>query len=129
VGAALFGVHWGPVIPSMTLVVVWALVGCGIGMLFGTLFRTPEQATAIGPMLGIALGMLGGCMWPLEIVPPFMRTLGHLTPQAWAVDGWVVLLSQGGGLRDIATNLLVLLAFATVFLGLATFRLRRRLSL
>jgi ABC-2 type transport system permease protein len=129
IGAAFFGVHWGPVLPAMALVLVWALVGCGVGMLCGTLFRTPEQASAIGPILGIALGMLGGCMWPLEIVPPAMRTIGHLTPHAWAVDGWIVLLSQGGGLLDIGPKLLVLLGFAAVFLGLATFRMRRRLSL
>ena len=71
------------------LVIVWALVGTGAGVFSGTLFRTPEQASAIGPAVGIAFGMLGGCMWPLEIVTPVMRTIGHLVPQAWAVDAWI----------------------------------------
>jgi hypothetical protein len=31
------------------------------------------RRSAIGPVVGIAFGMLGGCMWPLEIVPNTVR--------------------------------------------------------
>ena len=128
IGAALFGVSWGPVLPAVALVVVWALVGTAAGMLSGTVFRTPEQASSIGPSLGIALGMLGGCMWPLEIVGTTMARVGHLTPQAWAVDAWTALLSRGAGLSGIATDLLILLAFATALFTLATTRMARNLN-
>jgi ABC-2 type transport system permease protein len=128
VGAAVFGVSWGDPLASVVLVVVWALVGAGAGMLAGTLFRTPEQATAIGPAAGIALGMLGGCMWPLAVVSNTMRQLGHVTPHAWAVDAWTTLLSRGGTLSTIAGPLLILAGFATAFLTLATVRLRRILA-
>ena len=128
VGALLFGVSWGNPLAAFVLVATWALVGTGAGMLSGTLFRTPEQASAIGPTIGIAFGMLGGCMWPLEIVPPAVRALGHLTPHAWAVDAWVTLLSRGGGLLDILRQLVVLAAFATALLVLASLRLRRTLA-
>jgi ABC-2 type transport system permease protein len=127
VGAAVFGVHWGDPAAAAVLVVVWALVGTGAGMLSGSLFRTPEQASSIGPALGIAFGMLGGCMWPLEIVGPVMRTVGHVVPHAWAVDAWVELLSRGGNLSDIVRQLLVLAAFAAGLLLLASYRLRRTL--
>lgn len=127
VGLLVFGVDWGNPLAAGVLVLVWALVGTGAGMLSGTVFRTPEQASAIGPSLGIALGMLGGCMWPLAIVAPVMRTVGHLAPHAWAVDAWTTLLSKGGGLADVAQQLAVLLGFAVVLLTLASYRLRRSL--
>lgn len=73
VGAVMFGVSWGNPLAAAALIGMWALVGTGAGMVSGTLFRTPEQATAIGPAVGIAFGMLGGCMWPLEIVPQSVR--------------------------------------------------------
>src|SRR5450759_4400618 len=98
VGAVMFDVSWGDPAAAVALVVVWALVGTGAGMVSGTLFRTPEQATAIGPAVGIAFGMLGGCMWPLEIVPRSARLAGHAFPHAWAVDAWTNLLSRGCGL-------------------------------
>jgi ABC-2 type transport system permease protein len=72
--------------------------------------------------------MLGGCMWPLAIVTPVMRSIGHAAPQAWAVDAWTTLLSRDGGLGDIAVQLGILLGFAAVLLGLAVWRMRRRLT-
>ena len=127
VGAVLFGVSWGNPLAAAALIAMWALVGTGAGMVSGTLFRTPEQATAIGPTIGIAFGMLGGCMWPLEIVPPSVRLLGHATPHAWAVDAWVTLLSRGGGLADIAGYLAILAGYAVALFALASLRLRRSL--
>ncbi|MFI7115358.1 ABC transporter permease [Amycolatopsis sp. NPDC049868] len=127
VGALLFGVSWGDPVAAATLTVTWALVGAGAGMLSGTVFRTPEQASAIGPAIGIGAGMLGGCTWPLEIVPPVVRTVGHATPHAWAVDAWTAILSRGGGLGDILGPLAVLGGFAILFLGVASLRLRRSL--
>ena len=128
VGSLVFGVSWGDPVAATALVVLWALVGTGAGVLAGSLFRTPEQATAIGVSAGMAAGMLGGCMWPLEIVGDTMRTVGHAMPHAWAVDAWVELLSRGGGLGDIAGQLAVLAGFAAVLLTAATLRLRARLT-
>jgi ABC-2 type transport system permease protein len=128
VGAVLFGVSWGDPLAATALITVWALVGTGAGMLSGTLFRTPEQASAIGPTLGIALGMLGGCMWPLAIVPAAVRTIGHLTPHSWAIDSWTEILSRGGGITDIATPLAILTAFAAALLAIASLRLHRSLT-
>lgn len=125
VGGIAFGVSWGNPLAATVLVVLWALVGAGAGMLSGTVFRTAEQATSIGPTVGIAMGMLGGCMWPLSIVTSAMREIGHLTPQAWAVDAWTSLLSRGGNIVSIGPQLAVLAGFAAALLALATVRFRK----
>ncbi|HUI03459.1 MAG TPA: ABC transporter permease [Acidimicrobiales bacterium] len=126
-GALLFGVSWGDPLAAATLVVLWAVVAAGVGLLAGTLFRSPEQASALGPTLGILFGMLGGCMWPLSIVSPAVRAIGHATPHAWAVDAWTALIARGAGFAGIATDLAVLVAFAVALMALATWRLGRRL--
>ena len=128
IGAFAFGVQWGDPLAAGALVLVWALVGTGAGVLSGTVFRTPEQASAIGAPVGIALGMLGGCMWPLEIVPGAMRTLGHLFPHAWAVDAWIGVLSRGEGIGGIARPLGMLALFAAGLIVLAAARLRRTVT-
>lgn len=127
VGGLLFGVSWGDPVAAVLLVVVWALVGTGAGMLSGGVFRTPDQAASIGPVIGIGFAMLGGCMWPLEIVPPVVRTIGHVTPHAWAVDAWTTVLSKGGTTADIVGPLGVLSLFAAGLLVAASYRLHRRL--
>lgn len=126
-GWLLFGVDWGDPPAALLLVVAFALVGTGVGMLLGAVLRNAEQATSIGPPVGIALGMLGGCMWPLAIVPEPMRAVGHLFPQAWAMDAFIALIARDAGLAGITRQLAVLAAFAVALLAVATWRLRRAL--
>jgi ABC-2 type transport system permease protein len=126
-GWLVFGVDWGDPPAALLLVVLFSLVGTGVAMLFGAVLRNAEQATSIGPPVGIALGMLGGCMWPLAVVPEPMRVVGHLFPHAWAMDAFVDLIAKDAGLAGIAVPLAVLAAFAAVLLTLAVWRLRRTL--
>lgn len=121
----LFGVDWGDPLGAAAVVVLFVLVGTAAGMLLGTLARNGEQATAIGVPIAIAMAMLGGCMFPLDMVPAFLRTIGHAMPHAWAVDAWDTLLLDAGGLSDIDTELAVLALFAVGLLVLAALRLRR----
>lgn len=124
-GSLLFGFSWGNLPGVTALVAAFALVSTGMSLLVATVARSNEQATSVGPPVGLALAMLGGCMWPLEIVPPVMRTIGHLTPHAWALDGFIKLMGGDATIVDIAPQLFVLLGMAAVLLPLATWRLRR----
>jgi ABC-2 type transport system permease protein len=54
-----------------------------------------------------------------------MRAIGHLTPNAWAMDAWIRLVFVRVGLGGVARQLLALTAFAAVLFPLATWRLRR----
>jgi ABC-2 type transport system permease protein len=127
VGWLVFGVDWGDPPAALLLLVTFALVATGVGLLLGAVLGNAEQATSIGPPVGIALGMLGGCMWPLAIVPAPMRAVGHLFPQAWAMDGFIALIARNAGLAGITRQLAVLAAFAAVLLAQATWRLRKTL--
>jgi ABC-2 type transport system permease protein len=82
----------------------------------------------MGPVIGIALAMLGGCMWPLSIVSSLMRQLGHVAPHAWAVDGWTSVLARHGGLAAISGDLAILCGYAAVVFAFATVRFRRSLA-
>lgn len=124
VGAFVFGVGWGDPVGVALVTLVFAVVAAAVGLLLGSIVRDPDQAQAAGVPIAIALGMLGGCMWPLEVVPPAMRAVGHLTPQAWAMDAWIALVFEGQGVGDIAVELAVLAGFAVV-LGLLARRVLR----
>jgi ABC-2 type transport system permease protein len=127
VGLGVFGVDWGDPPAALLLLVTFALVATGVGMLLGSVLRNADQANSIGPPVGIALGMLGGCMWPLAVVPAPMRAVGHLFPQAWAMDGFIALIARDAGLAGITRQLAILAAFAAALLALASWRLRRTL--
>ena len=116
-GAVLFGVNWGNALAAALLVVLFGAVATATGLLVGAAARDPDQAQAMVIPAAIGLAMLGGCMWPLEVVPPVMRTVGHLAPHAWAMDAWTTLVFDDGGVSAIALELAVLAGFALV-LGL-----------
>jgi ABC-2 type transport system permease protein len=128
IGAIVFGVSWGDPVGAALLVVLFAVVATAVGLVVGAIVDDPDQAQAAAVPIAIALGMLGGCMWPLEIVPPIMRTLGHLSPHAWAMDGWIALVFDGEGVGGIVPQLAVLATFAVVLGVAARLRLLRALT-
>ncbi|HEX6423298.1 MAG TPA: ABC transporter permease [Acidimicrobiales bacterium] len=128
VGTLVFGVRWGDPAAATLVVVLFAMVATAVGLLVGATVRDPDQAQAVGIPVAIALGMLGGCMWPLEIVPPVMRAIGHVAPHAWAMDAWIALIFEGEGLGGIAGELAVLAGYAVVLGVVARRRLLRALT-
>jgi ABC-2 type transport system permease protein len=124
----LLGVRWSTPGPLLLVALVVGIAAGCLGTLTGTfLASTTSGATVAGP-IGFTLGMLGGALWPLEIVPPVARTIGHLTPQAWAVDA----LNAAGGLDEGAGGwggpTFVLIGYAAVLLAAAVLRLRRSVA-
>ena len=123
--ALLFGVNWGQPAGVAAVVILFALVGAGAGILLGTLFRTEQQAIGVSLLLGLGLGALGGCMVPLEVFSPTMKRVAHLTPQAWGNDAFTQLVGHHAAVTAILPQLGILAAYAAVLLALATWRLRR----
>jgi ABC-2 type transport system permease protein len=128
-GALVFGIDWGNPLGVVAIIAAFSLVVAAVSLLVGAISPTAELATSIGPPIGIVLGMLAGCMWPLEIVPAPMAVAGHFTPHAWAVDAFVQLMGAGATLLDVLTEVGILLAFAAVILAVAVWRLRRSILL
>jgi ABC-2 type transport system permease protein len=96
--------------------------------LMGTIFRSPEQPTSLGPWIGVFLGMLGGCMWPLDVVPPVMKSLAYLSPAAWAMHGYLALIFGHASAVAIMPDVAAMFLFAAAFSALGIFRLRPQLS-
>jgi ABC-2 type transport system permease protein len=124
IGRLVFGVRWGDPLGVGLLVVSLALALSGASILLGTIVRRQEAAVAIAVVIAIAGGMLGGCLWPLNVVGPAMRVAGHVTPQAWAMDGFVDLVYNHAGVVGIIPDAAALAGFAVVLCSLAVWRLR-----
>lgn len=123
-----FSVDWGNLLGASVLLVALAAVGAGAAMLLGSLFRNDQQAGGFAVMIALGLGALGGCMLPLELFSPTLRRIAHITPHAWANDGFAELVYGGGSLADILPEVGVLAAYAIVLLSVAGWRLRRVLT-
>lgn len=129
VGSLLFfGVDWGDPLGTAAVVAAFCLVATGAAVLLGSVCATEQQAGPVALLLGLGLAALGGSMAPLEIFPPIVRTIAHVTPHAWANDAFAKLLDHGAGLGPVLPQVGVLLAFAAAALTLAVWLLRRTLT-
>lgn len=117
------GLDFGNNIPALLLVVVtYTLCITALTFAMGTIVRTEMQAGGLVTLLSLVLAALGGAWWPLEIVPDFMQVMAHISPVAWAMDGFTQLLFYGGGLVDVLLPVGVLLAATAVLFALGISR-------
>jgi ABC-2 type transport system permease protein len=122
---SLFHVYWGPSLPALAILLIcYGLAAAALGIFLGGLLRTPEQAGAVGWIVPLFLGAIGGTWWPLEVVPPWMRAVGHISPAAWALEGMHGLINFGQGASAVLAPSLVLLGFAAVLTAVGAKSLR-----
>ena len=126
--ALAFQVPWGDPLGIALLTVSLITVALSLSLFMTTIFRTPEQAFSLAPLMSIGAGMLGGCMWPLSIVPAWLRDAGHALPTAWAMDGYLGLIFERATFWDVLPNAAALLAMALVLGTIGTLRLRTELG-
>jgi ABC-2 type transport system permease protein len=121
----ILGVKYGSD-PLALLLVMVAYTGCitALTLAVMTLLRTEAQAQGIALFLTLTLAPLGGGWWPLEIVPGWMQTIGHISPLAWAMDGYRSLMFFDGNLTTVLLPIGVLLSAAVVLFvfGVSRFR-------
>ena len=95
-----------------------------LGLFIGTLAKTDEQAVMWSLLAMFVLTALAGAWFPLDITGQAFNTIGHLTPGAWAMDGFQNIVMRGLGLASVLIPAIVLWGFAALFFGLAVWRFK-----
>lgn len=110
--------------PGATLLVAFsgALCIAALGLLIGTLAKSEEQAIIFSLVLMFVLGGIGGSMVPLEVTGKTFQTIGHVSPVAWAMDGFKNILLRGQGFKSAMLPSAALAGYAALFFLLATRR-------
>ncbi len=124
-GTFVFRISWGGRLPEIgLLLLVYGVAISVLSILFGNLARSRGQAVGLGVLSANVLGALGGCWWPIEVVPEMMQRIAWMLPTGWAMYGMHRLMNFGSGLESILIPLLLLSGFtvAVFFLARQTFR-------
>jgi ABC-2 type transport system permease protein len=95
-----------------------------MGLLIGVFAKSDDQVVLFALIAMFLFTSLGGAWFPLESVGKAFSTLGHLTPAAWAMDGFQNILVRGLGLESVWLPAGILLAYALGFFALAVWRFR-----
>ena len=116
-GKYLLGIDWGNSILGVLMVAAaFVFTVTSLGLLLSGVVKTHGQLSSITPVVLTSTSMLGGCMWPLEIVNnKLLLFLAELTPQKWAMQGMESIAAKGMGFEAAVFPTIVLLAMGALF--------------
>jgi ABC-2 type transport system permease protein len=121
----LFGADWGGPLPAAALCVAMVLAIVSLTALVIVLARSERQAEGLASMVVFGLALLGGNFVFVSNEPPLLRKLALLTPNGWALRGFVDLATGDRSLGTIAMPVAAILGFAAV-IGLLAAGVSRR---
>jgi len=107
-----WGVRYWVVLVAL---VPYAFAVAGVTLLLGGLFRTTQQSESLAWLVGLVFAALGGCWWPLEIMPRGAQILGGFFPTFWAMKALHAVVTFGRGLDGVLLPMAVLAVFGAVF--------------
>ncbi|MCG8482959.1 MAG: ABC transporter permease, partial [Clostridia bacterium] len=126
-GRFLFDLNWGGNILDILLVIIAFVFSLtAIGLLLSTFVKTSGQLSAFTPIILTSFAMLGGCMWPLEVVTSkILLLLANITPHKWAVLGLTDIAIKNGSFMNSMDSILILLGMGVCVYAIGLFRLRK----
>ncbi|MBL9126323.1 MAG: ABC transporter permease [Verrucomicrobiales bacterium] len=124
-GVFLFGLpladRWGGV---LVILGIYAWVAASLGLWIGAVVRAQDKVVGFCVLASLVMAALGGCWWPLELVPESVRIAAHFFPTAWAMDALHQVITFGAGLEAAsrATGVLALFGLAANAAAIRWFR-------
>jgi ABC-2 type transport system permease protein len=94
-------------------------------LLIGVMAKSEEQAVVFSLIPMFILSGVGGAWVPLEVVGGTFQVIGHVSPVAWAMDGFKSITIRGLGVESVILPCAVLGAYGMVFFVLAMWRFGR----
>ncbi|MBC8476965.1 MAG: ABC transporter permease [Dehalococcoidia bacterium] len=125
VGLLIFKMDMGLSPTAVVLLsILMTIMSAAFGLMLATLVKTERAAGSIGTLAALILAPLGGCWWPLFILPKWMQSLAKITPHGWANTGFNKLMLFGADFGDVIPEMLALVVFAVIFGIIAIWRFR-----
>jgi ABC-2 type transport system permease protein len=123
----LFGVRWRDPLAVILLSLLLVLAFTALGLMIASLARTEGEAALYGTVGSVIFSVLGGGVGFRGDYPPFLQTLGLITPNAWGMDAFTK-LGFGGGLVEILPQLAGLLVLTAIAFGVSVFGYQRSMA-
>ena len=114
-------------IPLATLLVAVCAAACiaALGLLIGVVAKSDEQAVIFALIPMFILSGLGGAWVPLDITGPTFQAIGHVSPVAWAMDGFKNIAVRGLAFNSVLLPAAALAGYGILFFILAAWRFHR----
>jgi len=129
VGYFVFDISLGPDPWALLLPITGiAFAGTAFGLIVAAVARSRDAVLPLGSIAIVTMAAVGGCWWPIDLEPSWMRTTALAFPTAWAMDAFNDLMIRGrpGDSAYVPTAVLFLYGF--IYLGIGLFLFRRQIA-
>ncbi len=106
------------------LSILMVITSSAFAIMLATLAKTQRSAGSMAVLAALVMAPLGGCWWPLFILPKWMQALAKITPHGWATTGFNKLMPFSADFGAVVPEMLALIGFAVVFGVIAIWRFR-----
>ncbi|MBI2846904.1 MAG: ABC transporter permease [Chloroflexi bacterium] len=124
-------IHYAGNLFIVFVVVLIITIGAvNLGIFLSAFARNELQAVQFFPLVILPQVFLSGVFWPIKNMPIFLQWIAYLLPLTYANSALREVMLKGRGLLEssVALNILALLLFASVFVVLGAFTLRREIA-
>lgn len=130
--ALALGIFGVTVHGSWILVIALLLLGVfsfvGLGIVLTSLAKDQETAQMMMMTLTFPMMFLSGVMFPLQQMPWYMQDIAKFLPLTYAADAMRKVMVLGAGVSAISTDLIILVVFGAVMIGIAVPLFRRMMT-
>ena len=128
VGWLAFGISLGPqpwalLLPTAGIV----FAGTAFGLVVAALATSREAVLPVGSIVIVTMAAVGGCWWPIDLEPRWMRTVALAFPTTWAMDAFNDLMIRRRTVAAAVLPTAVMVAYGVVYLVLGVLLFRRGL--
>jgi ABC-type multidrug transport system permease subunit len=127
IGWVAFDISLGPQ-PWALLLPIAGIVfaGTAFGLIVAVIASSREAVLPLGSIVIVTMAAIGGCWWPIDLEPRWMRSLALAFPTTWAMEAFNDLMIRRRPVEAALWPTTVMLAFGASYLviGLALFRRR-----
>lgn len=118
-GLAIGGLQLGSINPLSTIIIfgLTVLSFFGIGILLAGIVLVVKRGEAIMTLGGVLIMLLSGVLFPVSLLPGWLRSVSNLIPLTTALDAMRLALLTGAGPRELAPLLARLGAFSALLLA------------
>jgi ABC-type multidrug transport system permease subunit len=127
VGRAAFGISLGPqpwalMLPTAGIV----FAGTAFGLVVAASATTREAVLPLGSIVIVTMAAVGGCWWPIDLEPRWMRSVALAFPTTWAMAAYNDLMIRRQGVQAALWPTAVLFGYASLYLAAGLWLFRRR---
>jgi ABC-2 type transport system permease protein len=121
VGRTVFGAHVSVVAWMFPFLVVGPVLFVSLGLLAGSVSKTPETAAVIGNVILFPMMFLSGTFFPVSSFPAYLQTVAHVLPLYYVIEGLnngILFNNSGGALEDL---IIIVVVAAALFVAAVLF--------